>query len=93
MRITKLIFQFLNILLVGILLFYTTSFGSNVAQKEETENSKLKEMLNNTIDDSTKITREVPEYTKEEHARLNVIKTKLLKRAVMMTEFRKKEQQ
>jgi hypothetical protein len=65
--------------LVVILLFYSTSFGSNVTQREESTNGKGKETLDNTLDDSTKITREVPEYTKEEHARLNVIKTKLLK--------------
>jgi hypothetical protein len=79
MRKTKLIIRVLNISLVGILLFYTFSFGSSVVLKEESTNGKLEETLDNTLDDSTKITREVPEYTKEEHARLNVIKTKLLK--------------
>ena len=79
MKITKLIIRVLSISLVVILLSYTNSFGSDVAQKEESADSKLEEMLDNTLDDSTKITREVPEYTKEEHARLNVIKTKLLK--------------
>ena len=79
MRTAKLIIRVLSISLVVILLSYTNSFGSDVAQKEESADSKLEEMLDNTLDDSTKITREVPEYTKEEHARLNVIKTKLLK--------------
>jgi len=79
MRIAKLIMRVLSISLVVILLSYTISLGSNVAQKEESADSKLKETLDNTLDDSTKITREVPEYTKEEQTRLNVIKSKLLK--------------
>ncbi len=65
--------------MVGIFLFYTTSFGSNVAQKEESANGKRKETLDKILDDSDKITHKLPEYTIEEQTRLNVVKTKLMK--------------
>ncbi|ODS29986.1 MAG: kinesin light chain KLC [Candidatus Scalindua rubra] len=58
------------------------TFGSNhpnVAQKDESAKGKREEKLDNTLDDSDKITHKLPEYTIEEQTRLNVVKTKLMK--------------